>query len=61
MAFPTEFERLVKRLHLTPQNYADSIELKRWCQHNKNRFYIPEGLLEEWGIVVELSYGNNAA
>jgi hypothetical protein len=58
MASPTEFERLVKQLRLTPQNYAQSVELKRWCQRNKNRCYIPELLLEEWGIEVELSYGN---
>jgi len=57
LAFPTEFERLVKRLRLTPKNYSDSIELKTWCQRNKNRCYIPEVLLEEWGIEVELSYG----
>jgi hypothetical protein len=59
-AYPTEFERLVKQLRLTPQNYADSVELRRWCQRNKNRCYIPERLLQEWGIEVELSYGNDA-
>jgi hypothetical protein len=58
MASPTEFERLVKELRLTPRNYAQSVELKRWCQRNKNRCYIPELLLEEWGIEIELSYGN---
>jgi len=57
MASPTEFEQLVKQLRLTPQNYANSVELKRWCQRNKNRCYIPERLLEEWGIEVEVSYG----
>jgi len=60
-AFPTEFEQIVKRLRLTPKNYCDSVELKRWCQRNKNRCYIPEVLLEEWGIEVELSYGHPAA
>jgi len=53
----TEFERLVKQLRLTPENYANSVELKRWCQRNKNRCYIPERLLGEWGIEVELRYG----
>ena len=25
-------------------------ELKRWCEHNRNRVYVPEWLLEAWGI-----------
>ena len=60
-ASATEFERVVKQLRLTPQSYGDSVELKRWCQRNKNRCYIPERLLQEWGIEVELGYGNDAA
>ncbi len=27
--------------------------LRNWCERNKNRCYIPEWLLEEWGIAVE--------
>ena len=53
----TEFEIEVRHLRLTPKMYANSVELKKWCQRNKNRCYIPELLLEEWGIEVELSYG----
>jgi len=60
-ASATEFERLVKQLRLTPQSYGDSVELKRWCQRNKNRCYIPERLLQEWGIEVEFSYGTDPA
>jgi hypothetical protein len=41
--------------------YVNSVELRRWCEHNKNRCYIPEWLLEEWGISVEIGYGHDAA
>ncbi|MGA7293238.1 MAG: hypothetical protein WBW53_01325 [Terriglobales bacterium] len=32
---------------------ASSAELKRWCEHNRNRVYVPEWLLEAWGIQVD--------
>ena len=57
----TEFELTVKRLHLTPEMYAASSELKRWCQQNRNRCYIPEVLLQTWDIAVEFCYGDDAA
>ena len=56
-AVPTEFELTVKRLRLSPPMYASSRELKRWCESNRNRIYIPEWLLKEWGMKVELSVG----
>ena len=49
----TAFEIQVKHLRLTQQTYTCSVELRRWCENNKNRFYIPEWLLEEWGIIVD--------
>jgi hypothetical protein len=52
-AVPSEFEMFVKRLRLTPENYASSVALKDWCKLNRNRCYIPEWLLEEWGITVD--------
>ena len=52
-AIATEFEVLVKRLNLTPQAYTSSRELRAWCERNKNRIYIPEWLLQEWGITVD--------
>ena len=61
LALATEFEVMVKRLRLTPETYVTSQALRIWCEHNRNRCYIPEWLLEEWHIVVELSYGNDAA
>ena len=60
LATPTAFETTVRRLRLLPEKYTASNELKRWCQLNKNRCYIPEWLLEEWGIDVEIGYGHDA-
>lgn len=52
----TEFEIQAKHLRLTAEKYAASWELKRWCERNRNRFYIPEWLLEEWGIPVDPTF-----
>jgi hypothetical protein len=52
-AGPSEFEMFVKRLRLAPESYASSAALKDWCKRNRNRCYVPEWLLEEWGIAVE--------
>ena len=60
-ALPTEFELTVKRLHLTPQMYASSRELKRWCEFNRNRIYVPEWLLKVWSLDVDLYYGPDVA
>ena len=49
----TEFELQTRRLHLTPENYVFSAELCRWCEKNRNRFYIPEWLLKKWHITVD--------
>ncbi len=48
---PSEFERFAKELGLTEQQYADSRQLRIWCQENRHRCYIPEWLLKRWGIV----------
>ena len=52
-ALATEFELQARRLHLAPGAYAASRELRVWCQQNRNRVYIPEWLLKEWGITVD--------
>jgi len=59
-ALATEFELRVRRLQLTPETYASSVELRTWCQQNRNRIYIPEWLLKEWDITVDLGF-NDAA
>jgi hypothetical protein len=56
----TEFELRVKQLQLTPEMYASSRALRAWCQQNRNRIYIPEWLLKEWGIDVDATF-NGAA
>ena len=49
----TEFEMQVRQLRLTVETYAFSAELRTWCERNRNRFYIPEWLLDEWGFRVD--------
>ena len=53
----TEFETEVARLGLSQSEYVVSAELKNWCNHNRNRVYVPEWLLHEWGMKVELIFG----
>jgi hypothetical protein len=49
----TEFEMQVRGLRLTVETYAFSAELRTWCERNRNRFYIPEWLLDEWEFRVQ--------
>jgi hypothetical protein len=51
-AIPSAFERRVDELGLTAPTYLESGELRRWCQDNRNKCYIPEWLLKTWGIPV---------
>jgi len=59
-AIPTEFEIQVRQLQLTARRYAASRQLRAWCEHNRNRCYVPEWLLEEWVITVELNFTDAA-
>jgi hypothetical protein len=56
----TEFELQVRQLRLTRRRYTCSVELRRWCERNRNRYYTPEWLLEEWGITVDPSFSDAA-
>ena len=56
----TEFELRVKQLQLTPETHASSRELRLWCQLNRNRCYVPEWLLGEWGITVDPTFSGAA-
>ena len=56
----TEFETRVRRLGLSTQQYVSSAALKSWCQDNRNRVYIPEWLLDAWGITVNVEPGHAA-
>ena len=49
----TEFELYVRRLGLRKKTYATSARLRAWCEDNKYKFYIPEWLLVQWGMVVD--------
>jgi hypothetical protein len=57
---PTEFELQVRHLRLARETYVYSAELRRWCEENRNRFYIPEWLLDEWHINVDPNVGGAA-
>ena len=56
-ALLTEFEMTVANLRLKQSDYVTSVELKLWCGRNRNRVYVPEWLLREWRMQVELSVG----
>ncbi len=43
----------VRQLQLTPETYVFSDRLRSWCERNRNRFYIPEWLLDAWDIRVD--------
>lgn len=49
---PTEFEIRVSELGLTSKTCAQSAQLRIWCERNRNRCYVPEWLLNEWGMPV---------
>jgi hypothetical protein len=55
-AHATQFELRVGELRLTPKTYASSVQLRIWCEQNRNRLYVPEWLLEEWGMRVEPTF-----
>jgi hypothetical protein len=57
LALPTEFEMRVRQLQLTKETYSSSRQLRAWCERNRNRLYVPEWLLKEWGISVDLNFG----
>lgn len=59
-ALATEFELRVRHLQLTPEMYTSSAELHTWCKENRNRIYIPEWLLKEWHITVDLNFSDAA-
>ncbi len=56
----TEFEREVEQLGLAKAQYTQSAQLKLWCERNRNRVYIPEWLLEEWGMTVDAIFSGAA-
>jgi hypothetical protein len=57
-AVPAEFEVQVRLLGLSKQTYAASSELRRWCERNRNRCYVPNWLLDVWEIPVDTNSGS---
>jgi hypothetical protein len=47
---PSSFEKIVRKLHLSPEQYIDSVQLKDWVRKNKDQRYVPSDLLKAWGF-----------
>jgi hypothetical protein len=47
---PTSFEEMVRRLKLSEKEYRSSIPLREWAQKHKDSKYVPQNLLDAWGI-----------
>jgi hypothetical protein len=50
----TSFEEMVKRLKLSEKECRNSIPLKEWAKKHKDSKYVPQDLLEAWGIVANV-------
>jgi hypothetical protein len=50
----------VELLGLTNAQYVASAQLRHWCERNRNRCYVPEWLLQEWGLTVEAVFSGVA-
>jgi hypothetical protein len=49
----TSFEKMVKNLGLSPQEYQSSVLLKEWVRQHMDEKYVPMDLLKAWGLVDE--------
>lgn len=47
----TSFEKVVKELQLSPEEYEQSIPLREWVRLNKDDKYVPSDLLKAWGFM----------
>ena len=47
------FEHVARRLHLSPEEYSTSVELKEWVRRHKDHKYVPSQLLEAWHFEVD--------
>jgi hypothetical protein len=46
----SSFERVVKALDISPEEYQNSPELKEWVLRNKDHKYVPTALLEAFWL-----------
>ncbi|HEY4843562.1 MAG TPA: hypothetical protein VIH78_16455 [Terriglobales bacterium] len=51
---PTSFEEMVGQLKLKENQYRSSIPLKEWAKKHKDSKYVPQDLLDAWGIEAKL-------
>ena len=49
-AGPSSFEMVVKTLGLVPRQFEASVSLKDWVLKNKHNKYVPQELLQAWGM-----------
>jgi hypothetical protein len=47
-----EFDKEVRRLHLTPEKLETSQALRKWAFKHCHTRYVPEYLIEVWGLQV---------
>ena len=52
-ALATEFELQVRQLRLAAEMYTSSVELRVWCEQNRNCVYVPEWLLKAWRPTID--------
>ena len=50
----SSFEEIVRALCLSPEQYADSAELREWVERNKDVKYVPQELLTAFGLTVQV-------
>lgn len=48
-AAPSHFERVAARPKLSPEEYANSPQLRGWVERNWRQKFLPENLLKAWG------------
>ena len=48
-----EFDQLVREYGLEPEKILRSHRMRAWAERNANHKYIPEELLDAWGIIVD--------
>ncbi len=46
----SDFDHIVRRLRLLPEQYASSKALRDWACKNKDSRYVPLDLLTVWGL-----------
>lgn len=47
---PSDFERVVAKLKLSPEQYESSDQLRQWVERYWQQKFVPEKLLKAWGL-----------